>query len=148
MSVGIEGVRGTEHYTSFSEITRPHSFISGKLEYINGNQTFIWDSHRPFICTCSAIKAVSQANKNYGNILPRKKLFHKNSVSGISQMFFATREHFFKLNYFAYPRDKRKLQIFKEIIIFETVTYSVIASLDRYTVGAQSIARLCQNLVN
>jgi hypothetical protein len=37
-----------EHHNSVLEITRLHSCISGK----NGNQTFIVNSHRPFICVC------------------------------------------------------------------------------------------------
>jgi hypothetical protein len=44
MSVGI-GER--DHYNSVLEIRRLHSFISGNT--YNGNQTFILDSHRPFI---------------------------------------------------------------------------------------------------
>jgi hypothetical protein len=39
---------GTEHYNSVLEIKRL-SFISE--EYINRNQTFIFNSHRPFICS-------------------------------------------------------------------------------------------------
>jgi hypothetical protein len=39
----------TEHYNSVLEITRPHSFLF--WEYINWNQTFILDSHQPFICS-------------------------------------------------------------------------------------------------
>ncbi len=35
----------------FLEITRLHSFISGNTYSVNGNQTFILDSHRPFICS-------------------------------------------------------------------------------------------------
>jgi len=38
----------TEHYYSVLEIRRLHSYICG---YINGNQTFILDSHWPFICS-------------------------------------------------------------------------------------------------
>ncbi len=38
-----------ERYNSVMEIRRLHSFIF--WEYINGNQTFILDSHRPFVCS-------------------------------------------------------------------------------------------------
>ncbi len=38
-----------KHYNSVLKITRPAKFHF--WEYINGNQTFILDSHRPFICS-------------------------------------------------------------------------------------------------
>jgi hypothetical protein len=41
----------TEQYNSVLEITRRYSFHF--WEYVNQNQTFILDSHRPFICSAS-----------------------------------------------------------------------------------------------
>jgi hypothetical protein len=41
----------TEHYNSVLEIRRLHSAQFHFWEYINGNQTFMFDSHRPFICS-------------------------------------------------------------------------------------------------
>ncbi len=42
----------TEHYNSVLEIGRLHSFIAGNA----GNQTFMLDSHRPFVCSIELIK--------------------------------------------------------------------------------------------
>ncbi len=40
-----------EHYNSVLEIRRLHTAQFHFWEYINGKQTFILDSHRPFICS-------------------------------------------------------------------------------------------------
>ncbi len=53
----------TEHYNSVLE--RTVSF----LEYINGKQTFILDSHQPFICTCTVVDAAIQEWWNYSSNL-------------------------------------------------------------------------------
>ncbi len=44
------GIGRQEHYDSVLEITRLHTQFHF-WEYINGNQPFILDSHRPFICS-------------------------------------------------------------------------------------------------
>jgi hypothetical protein len=49
MSVGI--VRQNITYNSILELRRLHIAQLPFWECINGNQTFILDSHRPFICS-------------------------------------------------------------------------------------------------
>ncbi len=40
-----------DHYNSVCEISRLHTAQLHFWKYINGNQTFIFDSHQPFICS-------------------------------------------------------------------------------------------------
>ncbi len=65
MSAGM-----TEHYNSVLEIKEAAQFHF--WEYINGNQTFILDSHRPFICS-------AQQGKIIWVPLPNILLGHSNS---------------------------------------------------------------------
>ncbi len=54
----------TEHYNYVREITRPCSFY----EYINRNQTFIMNSHRPFICSVHFITKKGSNRRFYENL--------------------------------------------------------------------------------
>ncbi len=81
--------RETEHYNSVLEITKLRSFIS--LEYINQNQTIIFDSHRPLIGSTFVHNLVLVYRKLFQlkffsdkNIFPNETIFSRfNIVHGV-----------------------------------------------------------------
>ncbi len=58
--MNVHGNWETQHYNSVSEIMPAQLHF---WEYINRNQTFILDSHRPFICSVIQLKSRSAPEK-------------------------------------------------------------------------------------